>query len=404
VSAVAFFAIATPFFLEWSLKARGGFAETVLFSVALLWIAAPPAGLARRRTLQCILFGAASGAGIWASEMLAAMVALAGAWLVIRCQPPQRRRVCALLICGLALGLVPLVAYNATHNGLHFRSLEFYSLLTSTRAARTPLSLAQLRLTAGFVLGPAWPLLLAGLGVAAVRLVRDRSRVSLAHVALAHLLLYLMAYWISGLRYLPVPPSRVLYAVYPGLAVLLACAVTPARGSGRAIRNLITCSIVIWLVSAALPTLAWMTSGIPREANSWRGSWALTDSDRLYERLVEAEVDIAYSSYWTTWPLRFSIRARGHQDPHSAVLLASWQPNRPLHNTKVAFVLHSEAQLSRLVEGALRKQGVDYERHEWKDFTLLLVESPPHEAFLDIPPNLGSRDWIPAPAVADGFN
>jgi hypothetical protein len=70
----------------------------------------------------------------------------------------------------------------------------------------------------------------------------------------------------------------------------------------------------------------------------------------------------------------------------------------------VAFVLHSEAQLSRLVEGALRKQGVDYERHEWKDFTLLLVESPPHEAFLDIPPNLGSRDWIPAPAVADGFN
>lgn len=99
LSAVAFFALATPFFLEWSLKARGGFAETVLFSVALLWIAALPAGpLATRRTLQCLLFGAAAGVGIWASEMLAPMLALAGVWLVLRSDPPHRKQVGALLV------------------------------------------------------------------------------------------------------------------------------------------------------------------------------------------------------------------------------------------------------------------------------------------------------------------
>ncbi|MCL4684743.1 hypothetical protein KJ059_08325 [Myxococcota bacterium] len=405
LSAVAFFALATPFFLEWSLKARGGFAETVLFSVALLWIAALPAGpLATRRTLQCLLFGAAAGVGIWASEMLAPMLALAGVWLVLRSDPPHRKQVGALLVCGIALGLVPLLAYNATHDWLHLRSLTLHSLLTTTTPDRVPLSLEQLQLSAVFVLGRAWPILLAGLGVAAVRLARDRSRVSLGHVAVAHLLVYLLAYWMSGLRHLPVPPSRVLYAVYPGLAVLLAYAVDTALGSGRAIRLLAAGAIGIWLVSVSVSTFAWMKSGVPREANSWRGSWALTNSDDLDERLIEADVDVAYSSYWTTWPLRFSSRARRHHDPGSAELRATWQLEKPSRDTTVAFVLHSAAPLSEYVESALRKRRAQVERRQWEDFTVFLVKSPSPETFRDIPRRLMEQDWIPAPAVADGFN
>lgn len=404
VSAVAFFVLATPFFLEWNLKARGGFAETVLFSVALLWIAAPPNMLAKRTTLQPLIFGVVSGLGLWASEMLTPMVALAGVWLLIRRESRDRWRICALLFCGFALGSVGLLAYNVTHDWQHVRSLVVYSVFSPSTETRTPLSLSQLRLTAGFVLGSAWPLLLGGLAVGAVRLVRDRSHVSLGHVVLVHLILYVLAYCLSGNRALSVPPSRVLYAVYPGVAILLAYAVDLAPASRRATRILIAGSIAVWLVATAVPTLTWMTSRVPRETNSWRGSWAMTNSDRLYDRLVEEEVDIAYASFWTAWSLRFSVRARMHRDPDAADLRIHWRPTEPKRDTKVAFIMHTEARLAYFTETSLQKRGVDYERQQWEDLTLLLVESPPPNGFRGIPRKFRKNDWIAAPAVADGFN
>ncbi len=396
--AVLFFSVGTPFFLEWSVKARGGYAESVLFSVVLLWLAAPPPFLEKRRFGQCLAFGVASGIGWWASAMLLPMVACGGVWLVLRCEREERRDTASRLVASLALGFAPLLLLR--------RHLE-QPIFESLGVGDAPLSLAQLRLSAAFVLGPAWPLLLAGLVVAGFRLLRASRPVGLGHVALAHTLLYLAAYWVSGLRYLPIPPSRVLYALYPGIAVLLAHAVdlSPAASSLR--RAVAAAALLAWLAAVASPTAAWIVSGQPREAGSWRGSWSLTDGTGLYQLLVREGVELAYASYWTTWSLRFAARSARHRDPAAPRLTATWEPRSPIRRLHVdaAIVLHEGTELLRAVEGRLQAARISHRRLEWEGFVILL----PADVFRlraasVLPAILDSADWRPLSTPLDGFN
>jgi hypothetical protein len=170
--AVFFFSFGTPFFLEWSVKARGGFAETVFFTVILLWIANPPAKLGRWPGLQSYLFGLSSGVALWASEMILPLVPLAAIWMFQRA-PGARRRLAVGLGLGLLVGLVPLAMYNLVHQGANFKASTVYALFS--RPGRAPLTGSQMILAADFVLGPGWWLFTAFLLASAGRLMRERG-------------------------------------------------------------------------------------------------------------------------------------------------------------------------------------------------------------------------------------
>jgi hypothetical protein len=242
---VSFFCIATPFFLEWSLKARGGFAEVVLFSVGLLWLAQPPRSLDPRVLLRSVLVGIVSGIGLWGSEMLLAMIPCAAGWLLLGCAPSRRGHASAALLAGFFIGSLPLLFFNSMHDWQHLEQSVVFSLLEPGGRAFRPHDLAQLRLSARFVLGPAWLLLLLGVAVSGVRLGVRRERWNLGHVALAHCAIFVAAYWLSGLRYLQIPPSRTLYALYPSLALLLGAAVYLPAPWGKTSR---------WVVASPWPS------------------------------------------------------------------------------------------------------------------------------------------------------
>jgi len=205
--AVLLFCVGTPFFLEWSLKARGGYVETMLLWLALLALPGWPR-LAGRPGATGAAFGVLVGVALWISEMILPLLPAALVWLAVVRPAGERARLAGGLAAGLAVGLLPLAVYNATHDWAHLRTSVVAGLLFDSGA---PLRPAALRDSAAFVLGPAWPLALAGLAVATVRLGLDLARerrVGLAHVLWLGLAVYALGYWLGGLRYLPVPPSR----------------------------------------------------------------------------------------------------------------------------------------------------------------------------------------------------
>jgi hypothetical protein len=406
--AMLFFCFGTPFFLEWSLKARGGFAETVLFSCLLLWLAEAPPALRERPRARAALFGLATGIGLWSSEMLLPMAGCAAVWLLARAGAAERRRVGAWLAAGALVGLLPLGIYDLTHDAAHLRQSVLASLAAEPADASDALSLRALLRSAGFVLGPAWALLLAGLAAAALRIARRDPDGGLGRVALAHVLLYLAAYWLSGPRYLPdVPPSRVLYALLPSLSVLLALAAAPAQRARITTRALSLACVVAWLVSVTIPVAGWIGAGRPREAGSWRGSWALVDGEALRLALLEEGVEIAYASHWTTWSLLFAVRAAEHRDEASRALsVASGVPRRARGPARrAAIALHAGSPSLERTELALREAGVPYRRREWGDLVLLVdLDATRIQRGIGLPARFGSDAWPPLPDRPDGFN
>lgn len=406
-TAVLLYAVGTPFFLEWSVKARGGFAETALFTILLLRLSAPSSEPERRPWVRGLLFGLLSGAGVWASEMLLAMIPLAGAWLLLRVGPGERKGTAAALCAGLIAGLSPLLAYDLTHAGAHWKQTAACSLLRPTGGRTPPLSLEDLRLSASFVLGRAWPLLLAALLVAGVRLLRRPRAIEIGHVVLLHGSVYLFLYWLSGLRYLPVPPSRVLYALYPGWALLLAHGAALPGGAGLAGRWAVRGGLLLWIAFVAADVTGWVSSGRAREEGSWRGSWSLVDGEGLYRHLAERGVGAAYANYWASWSLRFAARSALHRDPAAPPLtVSSILPGTPpAPDASIAVLLRRGSPLQTRFESWLAGRSARYERATSHGFVVYtgLEPSLVHRG-AGLPASFGKEDWDPPPLSPDGFN
>jgi len=411
ITALLFFIIGTPFFLEWSVKARGGFAETVLFTAALLWVAFPPPRLHARPAIQAALLGVLSGIGLWASEMLLPMVPVAVALLLVGRGRRERAGAIVPLGIGFAVGLVPPLAYNLLRSWAHLRQSVLFSAFAGGEGGGAPLGIDHLALSFRFVFGALWPLVFLALLLAAAGLFRTRRRAWLVGLLLAHTLLYLAGYWLHGLRYLPVPPSRVLYALYPGIAILVGVGAAPA-GAPRWGRVLSTAAIAAWLVSVALPVIGWASSGEPREEGSWRGSWSLAPAEDLVQQLKVEQNDLVYADYWTSWSLRFVIRSeafRRGEAPRMRVSSTIPSRSRPPARTgageRAAIVLHEGSALERDVRQVLSSRRIDHRRLEWRSFVLYLDIDPARIRREEgLPPAIAQADWLPPPRIADGFN
>jgi hypothetical protein len=404
--AMGFFGLATPFFLEWSLKARGGFIETVLASAVLLWLADPPGWLRRRWRLQCAAFGLAVGLGLWMSEMLLAMVACAGAWLLLRLPPHLRLNAALATGAATAVGLLPLAAYNALHAAEHLRASVLWRVLQP--GEREPLTAAELALSADFVLGPAWPLLAGLLALGAARgLPRLRQGIELGHVATVHVLLYGLAYTLAGERYLAQPPSRVLFALYPSLAILFGQALAPARGAGMAARAAAALTGCAWALCVLASIAGWLASGEPREAHSWRGHWALVDAAPLRRELVSLGVGQVYASRWTVPPLVFEQRRARRREPDSPQLgITSLVPaSAPRQRMDAALVLLREGPLAGYVSQLLEARRIPHRRRDLGAFAIFHgIPAPRLHQGIGLPAVIAQEDWPPEPDPPDGFN
>jgi hypothetical protein len=401
---LAFFSLGTPFLLEWSLKARGGFIETVLFSTLLLWLAAPPKWLRARSALRGAGFGLALGVGLWCSEMLLAMVPCAGLWLFSRLEARERGRAALAGAFGAGVGLLPLLLYNLANDWAHVRASVLLRVLQPGEGEA--LALAQLESSLAFVLGWSWPLLCIVFAIGAVRLLRDRSRLQLGHVALAHVLIYGLAYAFSGERYLEVPPSRVLFALHPSLAILFGQALAPPRKPAP-VQGYVAVAVATWAVAVCGELNPWIGSGRPREAGSWRGSWALVDGEALRRELLALDVGQVYASRWTVPPLVFAQRvalADGAGDRKLGV--TSLLPDRaPTDRERAALVLLRDGPLAAYVAELLEARGIPHRTAEWDRFAIFhAIPSDRLHRGIGLPAVIASEDWPPLPDAPDGFN
>lgn len=407
VVAVLFFCISTPFFLEWSIKARGGFIETVLFSVILLWLSEPPVFLGKKNNVRAVGFGIVSGVGLYASEMLLAMIICAGLWFVYRTSREARWRAVVMLLIGFGIGLMPLIIYNFNHDFMNFKASVLYKVLRQQSGGSGPLSFSHISLTARFILGEAYILLIIGLIVAAFSLIKKHRPLEIGHLILLHTLLYIAAYTVSGPRYLPAPPSRVLYSIYPGLAILLAYA-ADVPGSSKALKRFMAMgAVVLWLILVSIPVSNWISSKAPREEGSWRGSWSLIDAAGLYEKLVDMGVDAVHASPWTRAQLVFAARSEKYMNDTARNINVHFgildEPER--YGNNIAFVLNSKGELLTEIENILSSRQISYLRSEFKDLTILYgINSEKIYSGAGFPPIISRKDWQPLPEELDGFN
>ena len=399
--AVLFLVIGTPFFLEWSVKARGGFSETLLFSVILLWLAHPPPVLKPQPTLQCILFGLTSGLALWASEMIVPMIPFAALWLLLGISPAKRLRAFTILLITGAIATLPLVAYNFSHDWEHLRQSALGSLITAN--SNPPLELPAIGLSLRFVLGPATWLLVTGALLGAVRILARKRDLELGHVLLAHGIVYLFAYWVSGLRFLDIPPSRVLYPLQLNLAVLLAWAVCWNPGFRR---WLSTAAVACWLLWVLAPTTDWMRSEVPRDHKSWRASWCHIDGDSLRTALLARNIDAAYMSYWTGTPVLLANRMAVRDNPAATTVLVSTNAEDKRQASRdVAFVLHESSPTLKQVEAALQQASVAHQRSDLGGLVILSeIDRESFNALKNLPVNWSDRAWPPLSDPGDGFN
>ncbi len=124
--ATALVAVAPVFFLQWNLKARGGFVEHVflLFVVMLLFW---PFYLYRQRdSATAFLLGLVSGLALWVNQLVGAYLAVMAGLLWL---DREDRRGWKPALAGLVVGASLLIGYNVVHPLATVRSLARKALV-----------------------------------------------------------------------------------------------------------------------------------------------------------------------------------------------------------------------------------------------------------------------------------
>ena len=406
--AVTFYCFGTPFFIEWSMTARGGYVETLLVSVLLLWLTDPPMFLAPKWWARTGLFGVLAGLSFWSSEMIVPFLPCAVCWFLYRTREELRLKTLGTLVISGFAGLLPLIGYGIMNPGDHLKQSLVYGLLMGNRET-TPLDGSELMGSAAFIFSPVPAAIGLLLILGVIELFRRRRSFNVAHVALAHLVIFGLGYWWSGLRSLPIAPSRVLFVLLPSLSLLVAWSLPESDEQwGRARRVVASLLIVAWFLPAALAVSAWSGSGLPRSNSSWRGTWAFTDGDGIAHWLLKNRVDTLYVDYWSMTPIMFALRSaalRGEEVSRVSITIDI--PSQPLPaGGRAALALNKNSPGLAKVTALFAQQGIDYARIEI-DNTVILSEldSSVIHMTMGLPRQFNTQDaFAPLPESPDGFN
>ena len=241
----------------------------------------------------------------------------------------------------------------------------------------------------------------------ALRVGLRRRPVTLAHVLLAHAFVYGLGYWLSGVRFLDIPASRVLYPLHLNLAVLLA-SVFNGQAKWSAIgRGLSATAIALWVAATSLAVIQWWASGESRATGSWRASWCLVDGEGLRSALDRREIDVAFVNYWTATPLALANRVAARHDPEAhRVVPSNRLPDDPKPGQRAAVALFDSSPLLARIEVSLQRQAIRYDRWRWGSYAILsgLNATQLRARDLRVPALIEEGTRPPAPLSPDGFN
>ncbi len=415
--AVLFLLLAPPT-LEWSVAARGGYAETIFFSVFLPWLALPALRGGRDRAMSSarwFALGAAGGFALYVFGLIApTLVTLA--ILLAPSRPPVRRALLPLA-AGFLAGAAVIVHENIVHGFVNLRHLvtpggaESAGARLATIGARLT-ALATRDLPAFFtpwiddfvprIPIEAWALFAATAALGAAHVVATRgawrawargARDDAGGAALVLLpTLYCAVYVVlyAGSRFGGLTP-RYLLALYPMLAILAAAGAArlirggaPLRLLGSALAGVLV--LVGLAVAAALPR--------PSEIREYGVLSRGASVPLLLEHLRRERIDLVFA----TPPIKWKILWEGRESVLAATYFFAqedWWRFAEYERTAVdravfqghpaAFVVHKEFAYERswgssdvrslivsreTFEGALAARGVAFRRAEVGDYAV----------------------------------
>lgn len=325
-------AVPPAFFALWSLKARGGYIETLVLGQALLLIALAMGKRGSGTPALAAALGFLSGVGLWVNPLIAVYLAPVALYLILAL---RRRMLGAWLPCALlcaAAGAYPLLEYNLSH-GFATAGAMFGGTSTMSEA---PAYLARffrysLPLLAGlgqassspqlfwpaFHAGPAgwWPaaLLVAGLFCLLLVLQAGRLRALLlgrpggaeGRGLLALLMIVVpAAFVLSRFRELLTEP-RYLLPLYSAVPPLMALVLTARREQlWRRLATILVAALLalnLYSIATLDPVL-----NLPDTAV---GSVA-SNRQELAQFLLARGLDRVYTDYWIGYPLAFESEER----------------------------------------------------------------------------------------------
>jgi hypothetical protein len=348
-----YLAVPPSFFAAWSVKARGGYPEALVFGQLCVLAAqrladAPPAPhegvtgrpgvLARRSTIGWALtLGLSAGLALWTHPMAVVMVAAAGAYLLLAWRPwlADARRVCPLGVvisvaaCGLVVGLSPAIVHNVLGG---FPSLRFAAEGgTEPRAALVNLwglvryglpvlvGLAQGTPSQQLLLrdwptrpGSSWlvtvTLPLLGLGLvwwhrrSLAALVRGDGEACVRRPALPLLVLLLVPPFVAVSRFANLwAEPRYALPIYAATPLVLA-AIWAIRARSRLTSGALVAALL------GLNVFSLSTSDYRLSLPTNAGESTTANRALLIDALRARDIDRIYTDYWLAYPIAFESR------------------------------------------------------------------------------------------------
>ncbi len=124
--ATALVAVAPMYFLQWNLKARGGFVEHVVLVLAVMSLFWRFYLYHQRDRTTAFLLGLVSGVALWVNQLVGAYLAAMAFLVLLR---REDRRGWGAAVAGLVLGSCLLLGYNVVHPLATVRSLARKALV-----------------------------------------------------------------------------------------------------------------------------------------------------------------------------------------------------------------------------------------------------------------------------------
>jgi 4-amino-4-deoxy-L-arabinose transferase-like glycosyltransferase len=140
----ALLAVGPPFFVVLSLRALGGYPETLLFGNLLLLLALRGRRPARQGLRDAALFGLIAGLALWTNLLVIPYLLATGAIFWWQRRTDLCRRNGVALALGLLVGAAPALVYNVLHSGVTVTTILGLTLLgTGGHTSAPATSLAQ---------------------------------------------------------------------------------------------------------------------------------------------------------------------------------------------------------------------------------------------------------------------
>jgi 4-amino-4-deoxy-L-arabinose transferase-like glycosyltransferase len=304
------------FELTWTVKARGGYAETALLAVVCLSLAARIGWQPRGDRLRTwILLGLAAGVGLWNDLLIAVPLfplALVLLWRAPSLGWARAWRGVTAAICSALAGFSPWIAYNATHGLASLVGLPYYA--TSIPSAITGLVEKELPIFVGTssecgnAIVPPW-VAWAGLAAlaAAVLWLRREPLARLLHgdvrsvepveMVLAVAPVAVAAVIVSKFNGEPCEPRYLL-----PLAIPLALAATQILMVRSRWRLLAVGLSAAYLVMAAFSAYGPTVDSL---APTTTGASIPPDRTQIVTQLEARHVTVLYADYWVARPILY---------------------------------------------------------------------------------------------------